>query len=97
MGNRDFDPLKFARRQLQQAADEAAQSRMSLEMRIQLGLLASQIALADLLSGEPQDEESADGGVDDGEQSLPLSEPKHIKSGCILVAGRLFVGVRNGD
>ncbi|GGL44295.1 hypothetical protein [Nocardia jinanensis] len=46
-----FDDLEFARQQLRLAIDEFADSEMTPQVRVRLGLLASQVALADLLSG----------------------------------------------
>ncbi|WP_062993795.1 hypothetical protein [Nocardia anaemiae] len=45
----DFDDLEFARQELRIAVAELAESAMSPELRVQLGLLAAQIALADHL------------------------------------------------
>ncbi|WP_063046296.1 hypothetical protein [Nocardia pseudovaccinii] len=50
MGHADFDDLEFARQQLYIAVAELAESAMSPELRVQLGLLAAQVALADRLS-----------------------------------------------
>lgn len=57
MSGTDFDDLKFARQQLHLALEELNGTEMTPQDRIQLGLLAAQVALSDrlsaLLAGDP--------------------------------------------
>ena len=50
MSGTDFDDLEFARRQLHLAVEELADTEMTPQDRVQLGLLAAQVALSDRLS-----------------------------------------------
>ncbi|MGW6335260.1 hypothetical protein [Nocardia rhamnosiphila] len=50
MSETGFDDLEFARRQLYLAAEEFADIEVTPQARVQLGLLAAQVALADRLT-----------------------------------------------
>ncbi|MBF6289863.1 hypothetical protein [Nocardia cyriacigeorgica] len=58
----DFDALDYAREQLRAVIAEVAGTELPLALRVQLGLLAAQVAVAERLSGPPA-HARADGSV----------------------------------
>ncbi len=62
----DFDALDYAREQLRSVLDEVAGAELPVELRVQLGLLAALVAVAERLSVAPA-HARAEGSVVDGE------------------------------